>query len=111
MCKWKTWYTGEEGYVVECESCQHVQLGFGTVMLTLTRTDFTVFTHLVAERLACHVPFGHERKCIVLPTPVPFYQVLLTEGELGELHEMLQSADSEMKAESLLGLFREGERG
>src|SRR5262245_2092725 len=97
MCKWKTFYAGGEGYVVQCEECQYVQLGFGTAMLTLTREDFGVFVDLVAQRWAVHVPAGHDRKCIMLPTPVPFYKVLLTEDELHDLDRMLQLADSEMK--------------
>ena len=106
MCKWRTYYAGEDGYVVECADCRHVQLGFGTVMLTLTRPDFGVFADLVSQHWACHIPVGSQRKCIVLPTPVPFYKVLLTEDELQGLERMLQLADNEMRTESLLGLFR-----
>ena len=106
MCKWKTYYSGGDGYVVQCADCQYVQLGFGTAMLTLTVDDFTTFAEMVAQRWADHVPMGTEKKCVVLPTPVPFYKVLLTESELQDLERMLQLADSEMKAESLLGLFQ-----
>jgi len=90
MCKWSTYYAGEDGYVVECADCRHVQLGFGTVMLTLSRADFIVFAQLTANQWACHVPTGSHRKCIVLPTPVPFYKMLLTEDELQGLDRMLQ---------------------
>jgi hypothetical protein len=106
MCNLKTRYAGKEGYVLQCAECRRVQIGFGTTMLCLSPVDFNALSDLVAYRMESLVPFGDDKKAILLPTPSSVCQILLTEKELEMLHHMLQSADDEMRTEALLQLFQ-----
>lgn len=74
-------------------------------MLTLNAEDFSVFTALVAQRTETLVTCGDRRKSIVMPTPFAHCQVLLTEAELQDLHNLLQHADNELKSIAMLRLF------
>ncbi len=75
-------------------------------MLSLSPVDFEALSDLVAYRLDSLVPFGDDKKAILLPTPSAVCQMLLTERELASLHHMLQCADNEMRTEALLELFQ-----
>ena len=111
MCKFKKWYAGAEGYVLQCKDCGHVQLAFGTTMLTLGKDDFFIFTEIVASRVSELTPYREDLKSVVIPTPASYCQIFLTERELLSLHRMLQQADNERAANALLELFQVGDSG
>jgi hypothetical protein len=75
-------------------------------MLSLSPVDFRALSDLVADRIDRLVPFGDDKKAILLPTPSHACQMILTEGELASLNHMLQCADNEMRTEALLQLFQ-----
>lgn len=107
MCSFKTWYHHEHiGYVVECNECKNLQIGFGNVVATVSYKDF--------EALRQHVAFVREnystddirpKKSILLQTPYSGLNFLLTERELDDLHNMVEQTDNERKAAQLLEFF------
>lgn len=106
MCHFKTWYFDEHGYVVSCEDCNHFQVCFGTTMLTLSPTDYEVFVKMVTQKKEDHVAMCDLNiRCVILPTPCNNIHSFLSERELDTLHNMLQSADNEMKVQELISLF------
>lgn len=108
MCQWNTLYAGPTGYALQCKDCRYVQLAFGTTVLTLSARDFSEFAVLVRQRAERPLVSGDDRKCVLMPTPFPWCQVLLTGQELADLHRLLEQADNEMTAASMLLLFQRG---
>lgn len=106
MCQFKNCYAGSNGYIVRCEDCQHLQVAFGTTVLTLNEYDFLAFMGIVAYKKANHIPvYAPDMRSIVLPTPSSTVHLIFSERELNDLHTMLQEADNEIKAQQLIGLF------
>jgi len=107
MCNYKTWYYEEKnGYVIECSKCKNLQVGFGNVMLTLDSAEFDELRKLLImeqKKVQCTV-IGNV-KHIFIATPCAGVTLLLNNGELNELCNMLDKADTEMKAAQLLELF------
>lgn len=106
MCHFKSWYCDGNGYVVNCERCNYFQVCFGTTMLTLSAEDYQILTLVVSQKKEEHVPMQDANvRCVVLPTPCHSIHLLVTEKELNQFHHMLQEADSEMKAQHMIGMF------
>ena len=107
MCHFKNCYTGENGYIIKCEDCQHFQVGFGTTVLTLNAYDFQAFVGIVAYKKEHYQPIHDPNtRSIVLPTPCSTVHLIFSERELNDLHTMLQEGDTEMRAQQLIGLFQ-----
>jgi|SRR5882757_4057628 len=107
MCNYKTWYYEEKnGYIIECSKCKKLQVGFGNVMLTLAAAEFDEFKdHLLKEQEKKQFAVAGNVKHIFIATPCEGVTLLLNNIELNELCNMLDKADSEMKAAQLLELF------
>ncbi len=106
MCNFKSWYFDDNGYVVQCQVCNHYQLSFGTTILTLDDKNYHIFASLVFATKENNVAVNNATiKCVVLPTPSSCVSTILTQHELDNLYNMLQEVDTEMKAEQLLSLF------
>lgn len=106
MCHFKSWYFDDDGYVIECTSCEHLRVCFGSTMLTLTHADFRAFYDLVCWKKESHLPSCDENtKSIVIATPCRSVQIILSERELNDLYDMLQQADTEMQTQQLIDLF------
>lgn len=106
MCHFKNCYTGENGYIVRCEDCQHFQVGFGTTVLTLNAYDFQAFLGIVTYKKENYQPGKDPHvRTIVLPTPCSTVHLIFSDSELNDLHAMLQEADTEIKAQELIELF------
>jgi hypothetical protein len=107
MCHFKNCYTGENGYIIKCEDCQHFQVGFGTTVLTLNAYDFQAFVGIVAYKKENHQSMHDPNtRSIVLPTPCSTVHLIFSERELNDLHTMLQEGDTEMRAQQLISLFQ-----
>ncbi len=104
MCVLKTWYSGADGAVRQCEDCDHFQVIFGTTMLTLSEDEFSTFVQLVGDSFL--TPGAGNVRSVVLPTPSSTVNLILSGRELGALNALLQHADNERAAASLLELFR-----
>jgi hypothetical protein len=107
MCSYKSWFYDDNGYVIQCQSCKHFQVGFASIMLTLDEANFQTFVRVVFATKAEHVPVAMPcLKCIVLPTPSSCVNVLLTQPEFQQLYLMIEEVDTEIKVAQLLHLFK-----
>lgn len=108
MCQFKNWYADAGGYVIQCEDCKHFQVSFGTTMLTLDEQQYSIFTHSVLHRREEHICMPDpDCKCIILPTPSGTVHIILSERELFQLYEMMQTVDVDIKTNLMLSLFSE----
>jgi hypothetical protein len=109
MCNYQTWFHDNRiGYVVECKECQKIQAGFGNLMVTFTHEDFENFRRYLLKatdnRQACA---DRKIKSTIIRTPSDGICFLLSEDELMGLQQMIEYADTEMKADCLMKLFNE----
>lgn len=107
MCSYKTLFHNEEaGYVIHCGGCDTVQVAFGNLLLTWRRTDFYCFCNYV-RKMKDEMP-GECRphhKSIVIPMPCDGIKIILSPHELGEWHQMLDAAETELQSQELMQLF------
>jgi hypothetical protein len=108
MCEFESLYFNDDGYVVRCKKCGYYQLAFGTIMLTLTKKDFETMRNVVQQK--CNegdFSLCEHSKCVCIPTPSTGMYMLLTKNEAKRFNEILEEADNEEKAKSLLNLFKQ----
>jgi hypothetical protein len=106
MCEFQSLYFGDDGYVVKCNDCNHYQLAFASTMLTLDKEEFSDMCHVVKQKLQdTDLHFPTEAKCFVIPTAAKGAFLLLTRKEAARLYEILEEADNEEKALTLMSLF------
>jgi hypothetical protein len=106
MCNFKTLYQAAGGYVMRCSSCHCYQVSAGMFCLHLYEEDFVLLKNMAAE--ACKaVTAAKEQhiKSFALATPYPGVDILLTGNELLQFTTMLDAADTEAKALSLMSMF------
>lgn len=105
MCQFQQLYCDAYGYVIRCTECQHYQLSFNSTVLSLTESEFQRFL-VVAEAYKDDKNVAQELKQIILPTPCKGVYMVLSGDQLVHLSNMLETADAECKALSLLQLFQ-----
>ncbi|MES2429835.1 MAG: DUF6686 family protein [Bacteroidota bacterium] len=108
MCKYDSLYFGDDGYVVRCNTCGNYQVAFLSTMLTLTQKDLDVLHKLILSRCNNELyEYGGNAKCITVPTPGKGINLILTKNEAMRFSEILEDADTEVKALELLSLFNQ----
>ncbi|MFT3679892.1 MAG: hypothetical protein QM791_06445 [Ferruginibacter sp.] len=106
MCEFDSLYLSDLGYVVHCKKCGVYQVAFASTMLSLNQQDFDIFCGLVRRKYEEeNMIYSENAKCVVIPTPAKGVQILLTRKEAENLNSMLEEADNEAKALSLMSLF------
>ena len=106
MCEYESLYFSDTSYVLRCKKCGDYQVAFLNTLLMLTAEDFGILCKVV--ELKCFEDdsnFGMQSKCIIIPTPSYGQCILLTRWEASCFNNILQEADNEAKAQSLLQLF------
>ena len=108
MCDFQNLYLENNSFVVRCKNCQSYQIGFATSIFNCTQEDFHAFCNMSARRLAMECNnLDDYAKTIILPTPYFGVSLFLTKKELQHLCGMLEQADTEEKAQSLIRMFNE----
>ncbi|MFT4095132.1 MAG: hypothetical protein QM640_15990 [Niabella sp.] len=106
-CDFQSLYYGEEGYIVRCKRCGHFQIAFISTMLTLNEEDFAMFYKQVTCKASqSYSNINQDSKIIMLGTPSREVHIILTPVELTRLYRIMEAADSEIKAQELLCLFK-----
>ncbi|MEO5890765.1 MAG: DUF6686 family protein [Ferruginibacter sp.] len=106
MCEFQSLYFDEDGYVVRCKQCGHYQVAFISTMLTLTETDFHEFCKLVKNKWYNSDESSPDcSKAVILKTPAQGVFIMLTRSEAGRFCEILEQADSEARALTMINLF------
>lgn len=108
MCNYQTlFYDDECGYVVLCRGCDSIQVAFGNVLLTWNRPDFYDFYHFI-KRMRDETPIDPaavNRKSLAIPVPCEGVRILLSPRELQQLHNMLDSAETELQSQQLMSML------
>ena len=107
MCNYQTLFHDDSlGYIVRCNECEKIQLGYGNMVITFGREDFDAFRSWllrIADEQDPAISSG--LRCILIPTPCEGMKLLLSRRELGEFITMLETADIELQSLDLLKLF------
>ena len=106
MCQFQQLYYDDLGYVVRCQDCHQYQVCYASMILTLSATDFELLCAVVRWKCESDEPGGPDSaKTIVIPTPSRKIFYLLNRREAFLFHSMLETADTEAKAQLMLSLF------
>lgn len=107
MCQYQTCYHDEsKGYIIQCEECRRLQMGYGNMMIGFNPQEFEAFCKLVGELYDQPLPAERKHlKYIVIPVPAERIRLLLSRNELNELHSMLEAACNEISARKMMKLF------
>ncbi|HVY73384.1 MAG TPA: hypothetical protein VG890_01060 [Puia sp.] len=106
-CEFQTLACGPEGYVVWCRRCGQVQLAFLTTVLSLSPDELDSFSRQMKRVL-----YGRDdsafrnEEFFYISTPLAGVCLCLRHFEAGRLCLLLEEAELEFKAQSLLALFR-----
>jgi len=90
---------------MRCGQCNSYQVHIGTIAITMPEEQFKGFKNYI--NTTC-IRAGDEAdgQRFAIPTPDPAINMVLTKKEIKHLLYMLEQADTEVKALSLLRLFR-----
>jgi hypothetical protein len=107
MCQYQTlFYDDKVGYVIRCLHCENFQIGYGNVLVNLYTPDFTDFVQWIKDyRNDLQETADASVKSVIIPTPCDGLKLYLSQRELKELHEMLDTADSEWRSQEMMRLF------
>ncbi|HKO79574.1 MAG TPA: DUF6686 family protein [Chitinophagaceae bacterium] len=108
MCSYQTLFHNDNaGYVVCCNECENIQIGFGNLMLTVNEKEFESFRSWLKKIMdeQSTSEMKETIRCIVIPTPCEGIKLLLSLRELRDFDHMLEEADTELKSSCLLKLF------
>jgi len=105
-CKFQSLYYGDDGYVVHCKQCGHYQLAYMCICITVNEQDYHAFCSIVNRSYeeAKYIVAEHS-KCVTIQTPAEGIFFLLTTAEAKRFTEILEEADTEAKAQTLMSLF------
>ncbi|MDO9375190.1 MAG: DUF6686 family protein [Bacteroidota bacterium] len=107
MCEFESLYFSDDGYVVRCKETGHYQVAFMSTILTLTEVDFQQFCKLIRTRSGDWEGYvGADTRCVVIPTPAQGINLLFTKKEALQFNNILEEADTENRALSLMRLFK-----
>lgn len=85
----------ELGYVSVCETCERIQVGFGTALANFTRREFSDFRErIIRERMALKSEPNPREKNIFIETSSRAWHLALTSSELSKLTDLLEKADT-----------------
>lgn len=110
MCQHKTLYHKDNiGYVVQCVTCNKIQVAFNVMAITFDEVGFEQFRKNIEKTFCERQPgINPQVKCILIPSPCEGMNLLLSVSELELLHTILEEADNEMKALSMIQQLQEG---
>lgn len=107
-CNFQTLYTGEDGYVVRCKDCGHYQIAYLCMMVTLDEKGFRSFRKTIRQHYRNSLQLVNDHcKCVIVPTPAAGTHFLFSRKEIKRLTELLDEADTEEQALSMLSLFQQ----
>ncbi|GAA4460672.1 hypothetical protein GCM10023093_03710 [Nemorincola caseinilytica] len=102
MCNYNTLKNCRHGYVVQCRNCDHIQVAFGTTILSLTRAQYYEYLAQVQEQYDEHhkiMPW--DQKAIHLPTAAKGVAMIYTVSELHILLDMLKEGRKKLEYNDL----------
>ncbi|MBX3252820.1 MAG: hypothetical protein KF862_01665 [Chitinophagaceae bacterium] len=106
MCEFVKIAGNKNGYVAQCIHCDGLEIVHGNCIIQLAELQWTSFLQYILHVRQTHPNKSSSIKTIMLDiAATEFFQMYLTGSELDELHDMLESADNELKAQKLIRSF------
>ena len=107
MCNYQTLFHDDGlGYIVRCNECENIQVGYGNMVITFSYEDFSAFRSWLARIEEEQAPeLNPALRCIFIPTPCEGVKLLLSKSELFDMINMFDQADVELQSLALLRLF------
>lgn len=99
-CKHTILAQSDFGYVAHCETCHRLQIGFGTVVLSLTAVEFTHFRQAVIRKYGLMDPNNRTNKNIFVETSANNVQLAFTGLELFHLNSLITQGEAVMPVAS-----------
>jgi hypothetical protein len=102
MCSYKILNNNRYGYVVQCNGCNHIQVAFATVILSLTETQFYELIETVDNFYSCHnlYPFRNQ-KMIQLPAGDKAVTLVFSVNELKDFLYLLVEGRNKLQYQQL----------
>ena len=108
MCKLTYWVNNKAGFIATCETCGHYHVAFGTAMVVMDKKGFQEIARQVSDLLQGTPPAHTTTKYTALPTGCRQSYLVLSWQEATALHELIESAATEMTTRSLIHLLENG---
>ncbi|MBE7441744.1 MAG: hypothetical protein KF732_06545 [Flavobacteriales bacterium] len=103
MCNYKILTENNNGFIVQCLACEHIQLGFGTSLINFSEEDYFDFHLQVRDFLKRKIKISNRKeKCIYLNTYSENSKMVLSYNELMMLTELLTEASNLLIVKNLL---------
>ncbi|MBL7719111.1 MAG: hypothetical protein JNL72_09785 [Flavipsychrobacter sp.] len=102
MCGYKTLHNNEDGYVVACHCCGHIQVAFGTTAMSFTREQFYDHIRLVDEcyKVHCLTAF-RDQKNVTIPTVARSLSLIYSVNELKRLLKLMINGRNKLEHDKL----------
>lgn len=102
MCGYKTLHRNEEGYVVYCQNCECMHIGFGTTVLLKSTEEFYEFGAQVEQYYHKEQDSEHPNlKTILISTSSDAVALLYSLNDLKKLKCLLNKAKERLTLEKL----------
>jgi cephalosporin hydroxylase len=103
MCNLKVLHHNEHGHVVQCANCRHLQIGYGTTVISMDTDEFEKFNNAISESYE-EYKNAHfsEFKNITMHTPYKQIRLVFSPRDLMLLQDLLGQAGIMMEVNSLL---------
>ena len=106
MCEFQSLYFDDDGYIMRCKQCGFYQVAFISTMLTLAEADFQALRKMARQKFYAADPTSSDHsKTFILKTSSHGFYLLLTRNETGRFCDILEGADNEVKALTIMGMF------
>ena len=105
MCQHKVLAHNKQGYIIQCNKCNHFQIGFGTAIVCFTTVQFEKF---IKQAELQQEIFGQEEntypnyKKVALPTFSRNVQLMMSYQELNKMCELIEEANVMIQLEKML---------
>ncbi|RYD82300.1 MAG: hypothetical protein EOP53_04105 [Sphingobacteriales bacterium] len=105
-CIFQTLYFSEEGFVARCGSCGHFHVAFMSAMFIMPESAYHELYRITQYKMQePDFAFAENSKSVMIPTHTKSAFIMLTRKELIEFAAMLDEADNEYKALTMINLF------
>ena len=102
-CTYKVLHHTAEGYIVRCNGCNSISIGYGTTSIAFTEPQFYEFKAMVAEYYEAYKHSSNRNlKQVELSTAVRSIKLLYSVNELANIIELMEEAHASMAVEKLM---------
>lgn len=108
-CTFQTLYFSDDGFIARCRSCGYFHVAFMSAMFIMQEEDYKNLCRVTQYKMQeADFGFSENSKSVMIPTHSKSAFIMLTRNELHVFAAMLEEADNEYKALSMIELFNKG---